>query len=324
MTGGNSPSNEDEAKTEVPDNSNPLSSYSYNRSRQLPKGVLKKIVEAQEANLEGKTRIWETINKVLGHNSKSNANRPKALLSLSNIQDEKPTSTKAFESPIWSYRYCAERLFGSLLKVEELKYNFKMQADPSEKSNLQSELKGALNDLNESIGLRGLNENERELSQQNFIALENHLDIRLIANILQSAKGTKAVSRVLVHLQEEEKCAIIPSIMALSLARPSKSGHNLGPVRDLDKAEGVLMETLKDIFNQSESDLALMMFKRCLDLIMSTHKGKDTLKSALSNVDRSKALHALLLKGCEISAARGPETELEWIDIQSEFLEEAI
>ena len=61
-------------------------------------------MEVQENSLEGRTREWEMIHKVLGHSSKSAVNHPRALLNLGITQEVKPETGKMFSGPLWNVR----------------------------------------------------------------------------------------------------------------------------------------------------------------------------------------------------------------------------
>lgn len=88
---------------------------------------------------------------------------------------------------------------------------------------------------------------------------------------------------------------------------------------DAIKAEEALASELKNVV-QSPVSLPLPILRRCVELVMTAHRGKGSLAAALGSVSRAEVLGAVLRKGSELSEAEGGEAAADWAALQAEFI----
>ncbi|CAN0388533.1 unnamed protein product [Laminaria digitata] len=88
---------------------------------------------------------------------------------------------------------------------------------------------------------------------------------------------------------------------------------------DAIRAEEALALELKNVL-QSPASLPLPILRRCIELVMTAHRGRGSLAGALGSVSRAEVLGAVLRKGGEISEAQGGEAATDWAVLQAEFI----
>lgn len=89
---------------------------------------------------------------------------------------------------------------------------------------------------------------------------------------------------------------------------------------DAIRAEEALASELKNIL-QSPASLPLPILRRCIELVMTAHRGRGSLAGALGSVSRAEVLGEVLRKGGELSEAEGGESAAaEWAALQADFI----
>lgn len=88
---------------------------------------------------------------------------------------------------------------------------------------------------------------------------------------------------------------------------------------DAIKAEEALANELKAVV-QSPGALPLPILRRCIELVMTAHRGRGSLAAALGSVSRAEVLSAVLRMGNEISEAEGGDAATDWANLQAEFI----
>lgn len=99
---------------------------------------------------------------------------------------------------------------------------------------------------------------------------------------------------------------------------PPHSGHKQVKA-DAIRAEEALASELKNIL-QSPASLPLPILRRCVELVMTAHRGRGSLAGALGSVSRAEVLGEVLRKGGELSEAEGADAAAEWAALQAEFI----
>lgn len=88
---------------------------------------------------------------------------------------------------------------------------------------------------------------------------------------------------------------------------------------DAIKAEEALANELKAVV-QSPGALPLSILRRCIELVMTAHRGRGSLAAALGSVPRAEVLGAVLRRGGEMSEAEGGNAATDWATLQAEFI----
>ncbi|CAM9800302.1 unnamed protein product, partial [Sphacelaria rigidula] len=88
---------------------------------------------------------------------------------------------------------------------------------------------------------------------------------------------------------------------------------------DAIKAEEALANELKAVV-QAPGALPLPILRRCIELVMTAHRGRGSLAAALGSVPRAEVLSAVLRRGGEMSEAEGGDAATDWATLQAEFI----
>lgn len=88
---------------------------------------------------------------------------------------------------------------------------------------------------------------------------------------------------------------------------------------DAIKAEEALAKELKAVV-QSPASLPLPILRRCVELVMTAHRGRGSLNAALGSVSRAEVLDAVLRRGGEMSEAEGRDAATAWATLQADFI----
>ncbi|CAM9681435.1 unnamed protein product [Scytosiphon promiscuus] len=312
---------------------------------QETKEIAKKAKDDQADAVKKRIRQWESENRVLGHQARSDVHRPRALLVLSGAEGaeseeaggesasatgdgDAPVSEGApFETSLWRARLAIQRATNAMLAAYELNYLLHLPTTPPEKkAEVAARLGDVIVDLAVSLGLQ-----RSTILQQadgkpapDASTLEASLDLGVLSTVLELAKGQKLLSRCLAMLPPNQRSALVPSVLALTLARaPAASLRNAPSEQakaDAVRAEEALASELKNIL-QSPASLPLPILRRCVELVMTANRGRvGSLAAALGSVSRAEVLGAVLQKGGELSEAEGGEAAADWAALQGEFI----
>ncbi|CAM9518655.1 unnamed protein product, partial [Phaeothamnion confervicola] len=291
--------------------------------------------EAQD-KVDKRIRDWENENRVLGHNVKSSAHRPRVLVALSSERGHsfpeafsssdaggggcsggKP---KMFENHLWRARQAVQRANGALLAVQELRHLLNLPALPPQKrAALVAQLQGHIVGLGESLGLDRFVMDKlqaeaasKETDTDGVSELESTLNLQVLATVLELTKGQKLLARCITMLPSDQRWALAPSILALTLARPPAASLKSAPSErhkaDAVAAEERLMRTLLGLMQSPRAPPPLPILSRCLQLVMAAHRDRrGSLGPALSARPRAEVMHAILNKAASIgnASARG-------------------
>lgn len=308
---------------------------------QETKEIAKKAKDDQADAVKKRIRQWESENRVLGHHARSDVHRPRALLVLSGAGAEGEegggdvasqdgdvlvSGGAPFETHLWRARLAIQRATNAMLEAYELNYLLHLPSTPpAKKAVVSGRLGDVIVDLAVSLGLQ-----RSTILQQadgkpapDASTLEASLDLRVLSTVLELTKGQKLLSRCLTMLPLGQRSALVPSVLALTLARaPAASLRNAPSEQvkaDAIRAEEALALELKNVL-QSPASLPLPILRRCIELVMTAHRGRGSLAGALGSVSRAEVLGAVLRKGGEISEAQGGDAATDWAVLQAEFI----
>lgn len=202
-----------------------------------------------------RSREWETKERVLGHNVRSQPDRPKAQLHVPSLRELRSEEVKAlggmdgmdgaggddssgepFSSRLWTMRAAVLRGYEALSTVQELTHLLRSGTaaqDPYARSEILYDMDRALNLLSQSVGIRLPTTGTLTTSQGGAMQgpePDVQLEGGLVATLMQSAKGRKLLSRSMNLLPPNQRWALIPVILARVLqSDPAEQNDEVRP-----------------------------------------------------------------------------------------------
>lgn len=184
-------------------------------------------INQSKKSLYDKTKIWESKEQVLGHTQRSDASKPRAVLSVPTVwepaddeeggDDPSGGFKEMFASRLWSMRQAVQRGYSALGTVQELELLLQQPVIASNhllRAEVVLHIQKALICLSQSLGIRG-GQIESGLGFVETASAEGFsLDGALVAALLQTVKGKRLVSRSLNLLPPEQRWLLVPVIIA--------------------------------------------------------------------------------------------------------------
>ncbi len=258
------------------------------------------LLETKE-KLHAMSRKWEEREQVLGHLTRSDAHKPKTLLSVPVAENclDKPFSTK-----LWIMRQQVQKGYEALGMVQELNHLLRssnISSDPFARSEILYEVDRAVANLAESLGIKLPDPSETNLDGKSEEIL---LDGDIVAVIMQSAKGKKLLSRSMNVLAPEHRWALIPVIIArLLLTVPSQLSKEeneteeklLGSIAMFINFSQEYQETEQSSCTAADGSVApfslslLKNLKQCIRGVVVAHEQKQALHGSILTC-RSRAV----------------------------------
>ena len=218
---------------------------------------------------EGRSRQWEEKEKVLGHLTKSDASKPRSVLSMSSINDVEIEKSEVadvgeyripFTTRLWGMRLAVQRGHEALSTVQELQHLLSqpvIMSSPTARDELMTDMDRAIKLLSTSVGVKP------NVSVKGDIILEGGL----VAAILQATKGKKLMYRSIELLDDEKRWTLIPVILARVLLT-DRDGQN----DDDQEVEEQLLKIISKFVNQSCDRLELSMTNDETSVTKDTHE----------------------------------------------------
>jgi len=194
----------------IPPLSIPLPTWKATRER-----VKLQLIETKMKQ-ESRSRQWEEKEKVLGHLTKSDASKPRSVLSISLGNDNEMRRDKdkdhgeiryPFATRLWGMRLAVQRGHEALSTVQELQHLLSQPViinNATAREELTKHMDKAIKLLSTSMGVKP------NLSKSGEVVLEGGL----VAAILQTTKGKKLMCRSIELLDDEQLWALTPVILA--------------------------------------------------------------------------------------------------------------
>ncbi len=289
---------------------------------------------------EYRSRQWEEKEKVLGHLTKSDASKPRSVLSISLIDDTEMKRTRdedqkelrhLFATKLWGMRLAVQRGHEALSTVQELQHLLSQPVilgNAAVREELMKDMDRAIKLLSTSVGVN------YNLSGYKEVLLEGGL----VAAILQTTKGKKLMCRSIELLDDEQRWALTPVI----LTRVLLTDHNDQLKVDKEVEEHLLtiisrfiieaynrFETSSTRFelNVTKDTKAKMIFHlwQCLrNVVVSQANGSLLQKALLSSRVRAEVMQNVVQTGDRILGAdeciKHSEEGEKWKHVREAFM----
>lgn len=288
-----------------------------------PIGIKKKLEQAEirrTNNLEKRAKKWEGEEKVLGHISKSNVSKPRALLAIPTMKQESADLAEEEEklrNELWAARVLIDKGMLALLDLQELQRIIKdNRVNPDKKESLMRGVRTHIKILESCVGITedvqeaGENKEGEEVGQPT-----KSFDANTLASVLKLPKGMQLVARTIETgiLPHASAVTILPSALAELLSEKREESWAANKV---NMEERLLNAFERGIVTISQPEIPGSVLKNIVRSVCAQHEGESTMKDAIATGRRrAEIMHTIMKRGGEVC-----EGDQEWESLEEGFI----
>jgi len=274
---------------------------------------------------EERSKKWESEQGVLGHTSKSDSSKPRALLAvpvLKKKQKGDESNEDHLRRQIWMARTSIGKGFDAFLKLQELQRLVRCETTTENgRALLMNKVRKNINHLEKTMGIvktevvkekaAPAEDEEKELPEEENDEPEMKVtvDNEALKALLMLPKGQELLARSIESglLPHSSATLILPRILKILLVK--KRPSDISKV-NIEKEERMLKSFSNGLIKIAQPQIKLNTLKLCLKMVLEAEREEGVeLKDVLSAKARAEVMLACVSRGGELDKLVDSEDE---------------